>query len=256
MIVPWALRCQIEQPHGELIAAALGPLGQGREVDLPGWQFLFLCFTNRCGSNYLAELLAAACHLSVPGELFNAETVLEHAHRLPAPSLRAYVAHLPHLVGANGWITSKVGIDQVMMLVDAGILPALLPRAKFILLERRDRVAQAISRCIAAQNNSWTWQHPRSVPDSALRYSRAAICAELQRIELANYGFYSFFSSNGLTPLHLLHEDIVANPRQAAEAIGAFIGVPAHGFDPAQLRMERQANAVNAAWRKTFERGA
>jgi LPS sulfotransferase NodH len=255
LVVPPALRRQIGLEHGDIIAAALGPLANGRDMAMPQERFCFICFTNRCGSNYLAQLLAATCRLGEAGEVFNAGTVLEHAFGLPAPSLRAYVAHLPNLVGVCGWVAAKASIDQLMMLTEAGILQELLPRSKFILLERRDRLGQAISRCIAGQNAQWTTEHPSRLPDSDLVYSRAAIDAELGRIELATYGFYSFFAGNQLSPLHLLYEDLVADPDGVVARTGDFLGIPDMRIDPARVRLRRQANAINESWRARYESG-
>ena len=61
------------------------------------------------------------------------------------------------------------------MLADAGILDALRGRATYLLLERQDRVGQAISRVIAWQNGRWTTAHASDVPDSALVFDCAAI---------------------------------------------------------------------------------
>lgn len=255
MLIPPALRSNIDAFHAARIAALLAPLRHGSGVAMPAERIIFLCFTNRCGSNYLGQLLAATGQFNEAGEYLNAETVIHHASRLADPSLRAYFARLPGMVARHGWLAMKAGIDQLVMLSDAGILREVHARAHYILLERRDRLGQAISRCIAAQTGRWTSEHASDVPDSALRYSRAAIAQEMRSIEEATYGFYSFFAANRIAPLHLMHEDVLADPATALARIGAALGLGALRVDPSGVRIARQANAVNAAWRDRFLAG-
>ncbi len=259
MIVPPALRARVGLEHGERIAAELSPLAAGADRAMPWCGFLFLCFTNRCGSNYLAAVLAASGALNEAGEFFNADTVLSHAAARGFASLRAYVAALPALVGVPAvpgrWLAAKASVDQLMMLTDAAVLEDVRARAKFILMERRDRLGQAISRAIAVQTLQWTTLHPRAVPDEALVYDRASILRHMAAVDGFTAGFYSFFAANGIVPLHLVYEDVVADPAGAVRRVGAWMGLGDLGFDPARVRIGRQSNAVNAAWRARFLAG-
>ncbi len=257
MIVPGVLRARIDAEHAGPIVAALGPLDGGASVAMPASALLLLCFTNRCGSNYLAALLAATGAFNEAGEFFNAETVLHHAGQLRLGSLRAYMAALPRVVGPpGGWLAAKASLDQLIMLADAGILDGFAGRVVYVLLERRDRLGQAISRCIAGQNRRWTTGHAAAVPDAALVYHRSAIEAEMARVALACYGFYGFFAANHIVPLHLAYEECVTDPAGAVAAIGDLTGQRGLLADPARVGIGRQANAVNADWRARYLAGA
>lgn len=262
LVVPAPVRARIEPEHAARIAAELALLPRPSEDALPATGLLLLCFTNRCGSGYLAGLLGTTGAINEAGEFFNADTVLEHSRRHGLASLRAYLALLPRLAGApaaphgqGGWLAAKAGIDQLMMLTDSGILDEMHGRLRFVLLERRDRLGQAVSRCIAAQNGRWTSAQAARVADHALVYDRGCIEAELARIALANAAFYSFFAANGLAPLHLAHEDVLADPAGEVARVSALLGIPAARPDPARVALRRQAGLVNAEWRTRYLAG-
>jgi len=246
----------VADEHAARIAAALRPLGAGADIAMPRQRLLLLCFSNRCGSNYLATLLAATGVFNEAGEFFSADTVLEHAAARQLGSLRAYVADLPALAAAvDPWLAAKASVDQLMMLADAGILDDMAGRLRYVLLERRDQLGQAISRCIAAQNGRWTNRHASRLPDTALFYDRAAIDTEIGRVALANAGFYAFFAANGIVPVHLAYEDLVADPSGTVASVGVALGFPDLVPDFARVAIRRQAGDVNTAWRARYLAG-
>jgi LPS sulfotransferase NodH len=248
MNIPPPLR-RLGCPHRDALARAFGPL-----LPVPGWvppplDFLFLGFTNRCGSNYIAHLLATTGAFNEAGEFFNAPTVLEHAAARGLRSLHDYFAALPDLVPHAGRIAAKASIDQLIMLADAGILDALGRRAHYLLMERQDRLGQAISRVIASQTGRWTTAHASDVPDSALLYDRAAIDTELDKVARSNAGFYAFFAANGIVPVHTTYEAVLANPSPAIDAVSTAMSLgPLQAF-PARVGIARQAGPINAQWR-------
>jgi len=251
MDIPAQLRA-IASPHRDALERAFGALRPEAGWRAPDVDFLFLCFTNRCGSNYLAHLLATTGAFNEAGEFFNAPTVLEHAVARGLGSLPAYFSVLPELVPHRGRIVAKASVDQLVMLADAGILPALGAQARYLLLERQDRLGQAISRVIASQNGRWTTAHASDVPDSALVFDRPAIEAEIAKIAHGNAGFYLFFAANGIVPLHTTYEAVLADPGPVVDAVAALMGTGTLRARPGEVRIGRQANAVNAAWRRAW----
>lgn len=254
MNIPERLR-ETPSPHRDALEHAFGPLRPERGWVPPDVDFLFLCFTNRCGSNYLAHLLATTGAFNEAGEFFNAPTVLEHAAARFLRSLPAYVSALPDLVACEHRIAAKASSDQLIMLADTGVLAALGSRAHYLLLERQDRLGQAISRVIAAQNGRWTTDHASDVPDNALRYDRAAIDEELAKIARANAEFYLFFAANGIAPLHTTYEAVMADPSPLMGRLATALGLPKLTAHPENIRIRQQANATNAAWRAAYAPG-
>ncbi len=255
MIIPPPLRA-LASSHRAAVEAAFGPLRPCPDAPPPPGKFLFLCFTNRCGSNYLAHLLATTGAFNEAGEFFNAQTVLEHAQPRGLRSLAAYFAMLPQLLPPTRHIAAKAGVDQLAMLADAGILDALGPRAQFVLMERQDRLGQALSRVVAAQTGRFTSAQAPMVADAALVYSRAAIATELEKITLANALFYAFFAANRIAPVHITYEEVLATPAPVMARIAAAMGDDVLLPRPDQVRITRQASALNHEWRRRYLAGA
>jgi LPS sulfotransferase NodH len=254
MLIPPALRA-LASPHRDALEAAFGPTRPDPAAPPPPARMLFLCFTNRCGSNYVAQLLASTGAFNEAGEFFNAATVLEHAAARALRSLGAYVAALPGLVPPHAVLAAKAAPDQLVMLADAGILDALGTGAAYVLLERQDRLAQAISRVIAAQNNAWSSAHAATIAASDLRYDRAAIETELDKISRANAAFYVFFAANNIRPLHISYESVQQDPQALASELSTLLAMPGLRVNPAAVTLRRQSGVVNAAWRELFARG-
>ncbi|WP_297368749.1 Stf0 family sulfotransferase [Acidocella sp.] len=215
---------------------------------------LFLCFTNRCGSNYLAQLLAATGAFNEAGEYFNATTILEHTTRLGLTSLPSYMRALcTGLLAHRGPLAMKTSPDQLALLTQTGVLDALGPRARFLFIERTDQLSQAISRVIAAQTGQF-WAHQPRLGEPA--YTRPAIEAELANIAYANALFRAFFAANQLAPIHVSYEEILKSPAPMLARVGSAFGLTLPAPNPAKLTIQKQGNALNAAWRARYLAGA
>ena len=249
--IPPLLRA-IDSAHRAPITHAFGNLQPKPGWTPPDLDVLLLCFTNRCGSNYLGYLLASTGAFNEAGEFFNSSVVLMHAAARGLKSLSDYFGALSTLVPHKGRIAAKASIDQLVMLADAGILDALRGRATYLLLERQDPLAQAISRTIAWQNGRWTTAQESKVPDSALVFDRAAIELEMAMIAYNNAAFSLFFAANDIAPIHITYEALLADPGLAVTAVGAAMGLAGLSPRPDQVPISRQSNAINAAWRAQY----
>jgi LPS sulfotransferase NodH len=191
----------------------LGPSVPDPSFKPPDLDFLFLLFTNRCGSNYLAQALASTGRFNEAGEFFNADVITFHAKQRGLRSFQEYFTLLPHLVASNGRLVAKLGPENIDILHEAGILRAVQSRSRFILLERQDRLGQAISRLIASQDLRWTSEHACLIPQADLVYARVRIDEELRLIEQANQYLYHFLSASRIAPLHFAYEALIEAPQ-------------------------------------------
>jgi LPS sulfotransferase NodH len=191
----------------------------------------------------------------VAEEVFNAPTVQEHGEREKLRSLYDYINFLEGHLSMSGWLAAKLGIEQLVMLTEAGIFDEIIGRTKFILIERQDKVAQAISRLVALQNGAWTSRHASRMADERLVYSREAIDAERAIIAFQNHAFYRFFASNNVTPKHIAYETLLESPERLLVDIGAWLGFPRFTGHLAAVGIERQESPVKRAWRERYERG-
>ena len=65
----------------------------------------------------------------------------------------------------------KTAPEQILLLTETGILDPVIERSSFLFINRVDKLAQAISLAIAAQNNRWDWRWPGGLPDDRLAYA-------------------------------------------------------------------------------------
>jgi LPS sulfotransferase NodH len=251
MNVPPLLR-NITCEHRDAVTHVLGPVRPEPRWAPPDLDVLFLCFTNRCGSNFLAQLLASTGAFNEAGEFFNAPTVLKHAMERGLRSLPAYFSALSVLVPHTGRIAAKVAIGQLLMLADAGILDALRGRATYLLLKRQDQLGQAISRVIAWQTGRWSSAHASDIRESALLFDRVMIDTQQAWVANENAAFSRFFSANGIVPVHVTYEDLLADPRPTIEAVGATMGLTGLCARLEKVAIRPQANGINGAWRSAY----
>ncbi|WP_459677109.1 Stf0 family sulfotransferase [Acidisoma sp. 7E03] len=244
----------VERHHRATLDRLFVPKGARPRLDR-GLRFLFLCFTNRCGSNYLAELLASTGALNRPEEVFNGETMEEHVRAQGLQSFPAYMDFLCRRLALGGWFTAKLGLEQLLMLAETGLLDEIGDRARFLLIERQDKLAQAISLLVAIQTQQWTSRQARRMPDEALVYDRRILEDQQALITQQNFGFYRFFASNGLVPFHLAYEPLVAAPHQTVAEIGRWLGLPGLEARPDAVPIARQESPVKAAWRARYVAG-
>ena len=189
------------------------------------------------------------------GEFFNGETIVAHSRRLQLRSLHDYFCRLPDLVPCDRWLAAKLAVEHVDLLREAGIVDAVLERSHFILLDRQDQLAHAISRCIAWQNQRWTSEHPRAIPDAALIYAREDIDEQIRQIQFERGRLYRFMADIGGQPIHFTYEAFVAQPQRYLDEIAARLGLPAMKLDRSRIRITRQSNHVNDAWRVRYLAG-
>ncbi len=237
--------------HRKAIARALRM--ESTDLDTAtGPRVLFVCFTNRAGSNLLCERLSATGHFNTAQEMFNAEVVLATCEKENLHSFGEYFAHIAAKGQKNDIFVVKVAADHVVALAQAGILDRLIDRSLFVWSRREDKLDQAISLSIAAQNQQWSSHVQPAIPASDLQYSAWDIADKIRWITAQEYGLAAFFAVNGVRPLVMEYEQVVRHPQEVIDSITRRIGAPVLRMDPGKQRLQKQAGGVNAAWRTQF----
>ncbi|MCC7276353.1 MAG: hypothetical protein IT561_27055 [Alphaproteobacteria bacterium] len=221
----------------------------------------FLATAHRCGSHLLADLLTATGEMGVPAEYFNIFHVAEPmARRLdlgyPLGVERYLEAVIRLRTTPNGVFGAKAHGDQIRHFLPAPATRRLLARSRFVRLRRRDAVAQAISFDLALQTNAWL-ETRQSVDRSRPRLDTTFIAWRidrlLARIAAADQLWDNLFDANGVTPLELWYEDLLADPDTACRAVCALVGVkPRERFELSQSRFLRQDDPQKAEWRERY----
>lgn len=237
--------------HFDGLQALFGDL-QIKAGDLPDLdQVVVLCFTNRCGSNFLADALAGSGHLNMAREMIDsgfARGAVPDAGSM-AEFLSVEIGR--HMVGRR--FILKAAPNHLDVMARCGLLDVWRDRLHFVYIERADRLAQAISWVIAEQTEEWVAGYiGRNGRDPT--YDRAAIIAAIEWFASCNSYFDRFFGLNGIVPANVLYEDLVRAPGQAVAEIGAGLGIPLQ-FEPARVQMVRQAGPRNEDWRARFLAG-
>jgi len=251
LVVPDVM-LRIHSPNRDQIASRIST-APGVPADLPpALRFVFTCFTNRGGSAYLGDLLGSTGFFGPAYEAFNAGDVLACCQEHGLRSFRQYFEHVVRRDAWNDTYSAKLAPEQIVLLAESGILDQIIGRSDFLFLNRVDKLAQAISRTIAEQNNRWAWDSPIGLPDDKLSYSSERIAQHLRDITLLNLSFEQFFGLNGIVPIAVEHERLVSAPRQELDEIARRLELPGLKMDPGRLRYRRQANEINQAWRSRF----
>jgi LPS sulfotransferase NodH len=254
VVVP-ALMTHAPSPNRDEIAGRIA-IGLGTLADLSlVHRFVFLCFTNRSGSAYLGDILSSTGYFLPAGESFNAVEVLAACQERGLRSFNEYFSYIVRRDTRSNTYIVKVAPEQILLLIHSGILDQIIDRSAFLFLRRADELAQAVSQAIAEQNNHWTWDLPKSVPDDKLVYSSKRISELLYFISYSNQCFEQFFSYNGIVPINVEYERVISQPQQELYEIvrrlvcRAWEPISA-GYDISANRMKSIRHGERASCRK------
>lgn len=210
----------------------------------------------RTGSNLLISLLNSHPQVLCHYELFNADGVFTGLAEKHIPSKADAWAQDPALRDRDpeAFLDRLYGLGadypaQGFKLL-AGQGRAILgrsladPRSKSLVLKRRDLLKVFVSGRVARKTGGWTWHDEQRLGVSRdarrIRFNRHAFCLFLLRTGAFYAGVEAALNAAG-KDYHVIHyEDLVAAPERTLGGIGAYLGVPAAGFDPSRCWFSRQ----------------
>jgi LPS sulfotransferase NodH len=106
---------------------------------------LGILFTSRSGSTYLSREIESRYRIGQIGETLNPPQLRSRALKAGLVSPALALRHSVRTLGEGGWFGFKAGPAALAGAEHCGFVDNYLPRMKFILLFRRDIVAQAVS---------------------------------------------------------------------------------------------------------------
>ena len=213
---------------------------------------LFLCFTNRCGSNYLAEILASTGKFNLAGEFFNWDVVVGKARTNGFHSLDEYVIDLVSSLAHSSGFISKISCDQLILLNDSGILDSVFPDAKYLVLERGDKLGQAISLQIASQTLQWTSYMESAISPQDIKFDADAIGGIILGIAKQYQQFDLFFAATGKIPALVGYEALVASPETITQLALDMLGFGHQEFALHKVRTMMQRDMSNENFRRQY----
>jgi trehalose 2-sulfotransferase len=208
-----------------------------------------LCGYARTGSTLLCKALQATGRLGYAQEYFNPVAIeLAPGERYPADRLGQITEIARRGTSANGLYGLKMFADQFDALDGFDWIGAL-PDPLFIHLERQDALAQALSHVRATGSGQWSSAQPTG---AIAQYDEAAILDELSRNATYRGRWQMFFARNGITPLWLTYEDVVADLPGTVRRVASLLDVELADPLPKLDVIDRQADSISDDWRARF----
>lgn len=210
---------------------------------------IVICFTNRCGSNWLAELLYATGLMGLADEFFNTERIKESCDTNQLDSFDDFVRHLPNNHSTvNKVFATKLSWDQLYFLSRLKVIPNIIPRPQFIYIVRNDVAAQALSLLVAQQTGQWksNWNSGINGKVNFETLGDEQIIEVIAEIQFAQSQFELYFDTLGLKPYRVCYEDLQKEPELIIEEIIRYLKIStpkAWRIHPANLQLEKQRDA-------------
>ena len=220
----------------------------------------------RTGSTYLSHLLWKTGCMGAPLEYLNFDPAgpYGHASELRGEQERLWRAALDGRTSPNGLFGIKVFpiqfewlFENNPQLVDQAIRTLLPGPAlnRVVQLRRRDRDAHLISYARAILSGVWRKeQEGLGLPPAG--FDRKAIDFAASLIDRQEETWRQMFRDLRIEPLVVWYEDVVAQPREAVEAIARYLGVV---LDPGAAvtipAIERQSQEGVSEWSMRLREG-
>ena len=219
----------------------------------------------RCGSTFLCSELWKTGLLGAPTEYLNID---QGNAAIPSPAepgrlmvrFRAktpedyFVKLLEHRTGRNGIFGMKAhGHHFEAALAWCPSMLKILTPVTFIYINRRDKVAQAVSMAKAMQTNAWISFD--QVTGKNIRYDADFIEQCRNELEQQRLSWWRWFDANGVTPFVVTYEDMLAEKENVVRSIVELL--QAQHDEPEQITLpvaEKQSDHTNMEWAARFGR--
>lgn len=218
--------------------------------DIVAERTLLICFTNRSGSDFLAHALASTGSVAIAREYLNHPVVSRRSLSRGISSLDEYLIDLAAEFTHDGIFSLKTGLSQLYYLARLGFIGDLLPNPEFILIERGDVVAQAISWLRALQSGQWS--SGQAVRGTQPRYDFLAIHKRVDDILAENYGFRAFLVRNDCPTHFVRYEELNEHPWRTVQFLADALGFADTQYRPRRVEVERQHTSLNREWKARY----
>ena len=123
---------------------------------------------------------------------------------------------------------------------------------RFVHLQRRDLVAQAVSRHKAEVSGTWQLGIEEAGHPSEPFYDVAQINAYLHEAIADNAAWRAWFGVNGVLPVQLCYEDLAADPVAATRQVLRMLGLTVPAGCGIKAPNRRMADDISADWVRRF----
>jgi trehalose 2-sulfotransferase len=219
----------------------------------------FIASSYRCGSQYLCwqlwetGVLGAPCEYLNPG--YELRVLMKRFNVFTYPD---YVAKLlERRTSKNGVFGMKEHFHHFEAFLKGypELLDVLAP-VTYIYINRRDKVAQAVSMAKALQTNWWSSRMEQG-PRPPLQYDPELIAKCLSEVDLQDAGWQKWFEAHNVAPLHLVYENLTADTAGTVRSIVELLGV--ENDERVEVNVppaKKQGDETNQEWIERFQREA
>lgn len=230
------------------------PDAQPAVSDLPD-RIMLMLVSARSGSTYAGQLLSRTGHFVRIADSLNPEQLsavrAKQGLADDGDALRWMIANR----GTRTAFGTKCGEPGLISAWHIGVLDAVLGRARLIILERRDMVAQAVSLFRARLSGRYHSPQKERRAVTLEDYDRETIATDLQIIEQVNRNLAEFARLSKRPCLRFVYEDICADPTGFVRAACDHLELPVSADIDSDVRVEILRDDINAAWVERFRRG-
>lgn len=196
--------------------------------EVRGLNYIFIMFTNRSGSNFLSECISSSGNYNLATEFLNYD-VVEKTCEVDA-SIRSFGEYFSAIAlsdNVDGTFCAKLSCEHLFALCATGIMTQIMENSTFVLIERSDKVDQAISFDLAVKSNIWSsyWERAGEITQEEIFDVQNVFDGCYSIIERNNI-FEMFIVDNMAMAVKVLYEDVVINPETCLARISEKIGKP------------------------------
>ncbi|WP_229583523.1 Stf0 family sulfotransferase [Paracoccus sp. S-4012] len=203
---------------------------------------VILAFTNRSGSNLLADYLRQSGRFRGFGEGLNADEIERNLAANPDTTFPDYIARVAGAPEEPGYWGIKASWAQIALLKRANIL-SMFSRVLMVHTVRRDLLGQAVSHWIAHQTNEWTSAHKRTGIEP--RFDIGGIEGILMDIVRSNAAIDMISQVLGIQRHVVVYEQLQDDPAREVRRLAAELDVDLGDWMPHAPRIARQRNETN-----------
>lgn len=217
---------------------------------------LTILFASRAGSNYFGQLLSGTGNFVEIGESFAPHQLEKIRDRYGLADLHAAAQWMIDNRGTPRAFGFKAGFYVLTAAAELGFLPEVLDRAEFVLLRRRDRVAQAISRVKGKLSGRMHSLQAEGRLLSDDDYDADAIADHLKRVIKVEAQLAEFVTRLGKSAPVIYYEDICAQPEAHVTRVCKQLGLEMpDDYNPAaRVRLSVLRDDLSARWAERFRR--
>jgi LPS sulfotransferase NodH len=201
----------------------------------------------RCGSHFLGHIMWSTGRLGAPLEYLKPNRLSLWQNHYSALDVKSTIKEmLTFRSSPNGIFGAKSHWPAFQALLEQPDCIGLFDFKYFILVERKNIVAQAVSLTIARQTSSWISSQPAS---TAPIYNRAEIKSSLMEIQRQSRAWENYFSENQIVPCKIYYEDVLENREEQVRRIFEFLELDEFwSFNDRLWRPSMQRSKLNDEW--------